>query len=86
MWVHCWLATERQIAWATGKLEYPPAGISEMVSTRGMFESLFETERDWMPEIRRLVDEAEAWGTPVRRITAYEELHRCMAELQGESA
>lgn len=81
MWVHCWLAAERQIAWATGKLEHPLAGISEMVSTRGMFESLFETERDWMPEIRRLVAEADAQGKPVRRISTYEELQAYSEEL-----
>lgn len=81
LWVHCWLAAERQIAWATGKLEHPVAGIGEMVSTRGMFESLFETERDWMPEIRRLVAEAEARGTPVRRIASYEELQAYTKEL-----
>lgn len=85
MWVHCWLAAERQIAWATGKLEHPLAGISEMVSTRGMFESLFETERDWMPEIHRLVAEAEARGTPVRRIASYEELEAYGRELGLES-
>ena len=73
-WVHCWLAAERQIAWATGRLDHPVAGAAEMPSTKGMFESLYETERDWMPEIRRLVAEAEARGIPVRRITTYKEL------------
>src|ERR1700742_371255 len=26
LWMHFWLAAERQIAWATGTIEHPPSG------------------------------------------------------------
>ena len=62
LWQHFWLAAERQIKQEMGKLEHPIAGLSEPISTRAMFETLWETEQDWMPTIRANVDEAEAVG------------------------
>jgi len=81
LWMHFWLAAERQIAWALGKLENPVAGIAEMPTTRGMFEALWETDRDMMPEIRRLTDLAERNGKPVTRIASVEDLDRIAAGL-----
>jgi len=68
LWMHFWLIAERQIAWATGTLAYPPGGIPEMPSTEAMFSAAWETERDWMPTIRALCDAAEREGKPVERI------------------
>jgi adenylate kinase family enzyme len=68
LWMHFWLAAERQIAWAKGEIAYPPAGASKMPPTEALFQTIFEVDRDWMPQIRRLVDEAEGAGTLVRRI------------------
>jgi len=76
IWMHFWLAAERQFQWAQGKLEHPVAGIAEMPSTRDMFQSLWETDRDMMPEIRRLTDLVERDGKPVTRIGSVEELDR----------
>ncbi len=81
LWMHFWLAAERQIAWALGKLENPVGGIAEMPTTRGMFEALWETDRDMMPEIRRLTELAERNGKPVTRISSVEELDRIAAGL-----
>ncbi len=53
-----------------GKLENPVAGIAEMPTTRGMFEALWETDREMAPEIRRLTDLAERNGKPVTRIAS----------------
>jgi inosine-uridine nucleoside N-ribohydrolase len=50
------------------------AGIAEMPTTRAMFETLWETDRDMMPEIRRLTDLAERAGKPVTRIASVEAL------------
>jgi hypothetical protein len=33
LWMHFWLAAERQIAWARGRLDNPPAGAAEMPPT-----------------------------------------------------
>jgi adenylate kinase family enzyme len=81
IWMHFWLAAERQIQWALGKLEHPPAGVAEMPTTRAMFETLWETERDMMPDIRRLTDLAERAGKPVTRISSVEELDAYAADL-----
>jgi adenylate kinase family enzyme len=81
IWMHFWLAAERQIQWALGKLENPVGGIAEMPTTRGMFEALWETDREMAPVFRRLTDEAERVGKPVSRIASVEELDAFAARL-----
>jgi adenylate kinase family enzyme len=81
IWMHFWLAAERQFQWMQGKLEHPVAGVAEMPTTRGMFQALWETDRDMMPEIRRLTDLAERAGKPVTRIASVEELDAYAAAL-----
>jgi adenylate kinase family enzyme len=74
IWMHYWLAAERQFQWARGTLEHPIAGIAEAPGTREMFQALFETDRDMMPTIRRLAEEAERQGKPVLRVASVEQL------------
>jgi adenylate kinase family enzyme len=81
IWMHFWLAAERQIAWSQGRLENPVGGIAEMPSTRGMFEALWETDQEMAPVFRRLTDEAERAGKPVTRIRSVEELDAYAAAL-----
>ena len=75
LWQHFWLAAERKILQETGKLEHPIAGLSEPISTRDMFKTLWEVEQDWMPTIRANVDEAQAAGTRVTRVASVDELN-----------
>jgi adenylate kinase family enzyme len=75
LWQHFWLAAERQIEQETGRLEHPIAGLHEPISTRAMFETLWETEQEWMPTIRANVDEAEAAGIMVTRIGSVDALN-----------
>jgi adenylate kinase family enzyme len=74
LWMHYWLAAERQIAWSKGPIEHPPAGGSNMPPTEGLFRTMWEIDRDWMPEVRRLVAEREARGKRVTRIASVAEL------------
>ena len=74
LWMHFWLAAERQIAWANGRLDHPPAGSAEMAPTEGLFRTIWDVDRDWMPEIRRLVAGEETRGKRVYRLTAVAEL------------
>lgn len=67
LWMHFWLAAERQIAWAKGGIAHPPAGAKQMPATEDLFRTIFEIDRDWMPEVRRLAA-AEAGGTRVERV------------------
>jgi hypothetical protein len=39
LWMHFWLAAERQIAWASGKLEHAPGSIAQMPPTLRLFRS-----------------------------------------------
>lgn len=70
LWVHFWLAAKRQIAWAGGTLEARPGGLDERPPTERLFETIWTVDREWMPEVRRLVDAAEAGGRDVRRLIA----------------
>jgi hypothetical protein len=81
IWMHFWLAAERQFQWAQGKLTHPPAGIPEMVTTRDMFRTLWECDQEMVPVIRRLADEAERDGKTVIRIGSVEELDSYAAAL-----
>jgi adenylate kinase family enzyme len=75
LWMHFWLLAERQIAWAKGELAHPPAGVHDYVKTEDMFRSFWETERDEMPELRRLIDAEERRGKKVIRIASVDELN-----------
>jgi adenylate kinase family enzyme len=66
LWIHFWLAAERQKNWTT--LEHPPAGIRQMPPTKGLFETIWRVHNDWMPEIRRLVRLEEERGKRVFRL------------------
>ena len=74
LWVYFWRAAERQIAWATGMIEHPPAGSAEMSPTGRLFEIIWNVDRDWMPTLRRLCDEQEAIGKVVTRLNSIEDL------------
>jgi adenylate kinase family enzyme len=74
LWVHFWLAAERQVQWSAGKLENPPAGIAQMPRTEALFRTIWEVDQTWMPEIRRLVAVEEARGKRVFRVASVSDL------------
>jgi adenylate kinase family enzyme len=74
LWIHFWLAAERQIDWASGKLEHAPGGIDAMPSTHALFRTIWDVEQTWMPGVRKLCDEAERRGTTVTRLANVDEL------------
>ncbi len=84
-WMHFWLAAERQIQWAQGRLENAPAAITEMPPIRAVFETMWDVDRHWMPGIRRLCSDAEQAAKPVTRLASVEELDR-FAGMVGYSA
>jgi hypothetical protein len=75
LWVHFWLAAERDKEWRAGGLEHPPAGHKEPAPLRGLFRTIHDVDREWMPEIRRLVSEEEDHGKHVFRLAALEDLN-----------
>jgi hypothetical protein len=50
-----------------------------MPPTEDLFRTIFEVDRDWMPEVRRLVAAAEGSGRRVERIANVEALNRAAA-------
>lgn len=72
--MHFWLAAERQIAYVTGTIAHPPAGEPTMPPTKGLFANIGRIDREWMPQIRRLVDAEEARGKIVVRLRSLEEV------------
>ena len=74
LWMHFWLAAERQIRWSTGTIENPPAGLTKMPPTEGLFRTIWEVDQDWMPEIRRLVALEEQRGKRIFRLGSVADL------------
>src|SRR5437868_6574727 len=79
LWMHFWLAAERQRDWA--KLDHPPAGVTEMPPTRELFRTMWEVDRSWLPEIRSMCAEAELAGKPVTRLGSIEEIDAYVTRL-----
>jgi adenylate kinase family enzyme len=74
LWMHFWLAAERQIQWSTGQIENPPAGLAAMPSTEALFRTIWEVDQKWMPEIRQLVANEEQQGKRVFRLSSVADL------------
>jgi hypothetical protein len=66
LWLHFALAAERQAKWT--QQEAPPAGIAELPPTRAVFETMWQVDRQWMPDIRDLCRRADVDGKKVRRL------------------
>lgn len=74
LWMHFWLAAERQIAWTQGRLDDPPAGAAEMPPTRELFRTMWEVDQAWLPELRSMCAEAELEGKAVTRLASVEDI------------
>ncbi|MES1240660.1 MAG: adenylate kinase [Acidobacteriota bacterium] len=81
LWMHFWLAAERQVEWAAGRLEHPPGGFSEAPPLHGLFKTIWENDRDLMPALRSLVAAEEGRGKRVFRLTTIEERDAFTARL-----
>ena len=75
LWMHFWLAAERQMRWSTGAIENPPARLAKMPSTEALFRTIWEVDQNWMPEIRRLVAFEKQRGKQVFRLSSIAELN-----------
>jgi hypothetical protein len=81
LWMHFWLAAERQIAWANGTLDHAPGGIAQMPPTKDLFRTIWEVDQTWMPGIRVLCTEGETRGKIVTRLASVDELDAFSARL-----
>ncbi|MFS8110949.1 adenylate kinase [Rhizobium jaguaris] len=74
LWMHFWLAAERQITWASGELAHSPGGLTTMPPTRDLFRTIWEIDQEWMPGIRTLCAEAQGTGKTLICIRCVEAL------------
>jgi adenylate kinase family enzyme len=74
LWMHFWLAAERQIAWSQATPEHTPGGITQMPPTQALFRTIWEVEQSWMPELRVLCQDAEKHGKTLTRLADLDEL------------
>jgi adenylate kinase family enzyme len=81
LWMHFALAAERQIAWARGQLDYPPADATEPPPTAELFRTMWEVEQGWMPELRSMCAEAELRGKAVTRLGSVDEIDAFVSAL-----
>lgn len=75
LWVHFWLAAERHRQWIDGSLGHPPANSVQAPPLKALFETIWQVDRDWMPEIRHLLEGEERQGKRLFRINSLEELN-----------
>lgn len=68
LWQHFWLAAERELSWARRESTTVQGGRTAPPPTRRMFETIWELEQSWMPDIRGWVDQAERQGSHVLRL------------------
>lgn len=67
LWQHFWLLAERQAKWAAGTLDNRPGGLTEPPPTALLFETVWQIEQDWMPELRAMIKAVET-AKPVYHI------------------
>ena len=85
LWMHFWLAAERQIAWASGQLNHAPGGVTKMPPTKDLFQTIWRVDQDWMPGIRNLCAKAEARSKLVTRLISVDELDAFVGGLPSGS-
>ncbi len=85
LWMHFWLAAERQIRWSTGAIENPPAGLTKMPPTEALFRTIWDVDQNWMPEIRRLVALEEQQGKRIFRLNTMSDLDGFDSRLSAAS-
>ncbi|MEA2882374.1 MAG: hypothetical protein QOH32_1630 [Bradyrhizobium sp.] len=81
LWMHFWLAAERQLAWAQGRLDHPPAGAAEMPPTQELFRTMAEVDQSWLPDIRRMCALAELERKAVTRLGSIKEIDAFVGKL-----
>lgn len=74
LWMHFWLAAERQISIARGQSRSDPVeGCGDLAITRRLFESIWHVDQNLKPQLLELVDRY-APGRDYHRVTTLEQL------------
>ena len=76
LWIHFWLAAERQIAWSQGHIKHAPAGAATAPPTEALFRTIWEVDQTWMSDLRQQIAQVETEvGKTVLRISTLDQLN-----------
>jgi adenylate kinase family enzyme len=74
LWMHFWLAADRQISIAQGQSRSDPVkGCDDLAITRRLFETIWHVDRHLKPQLLKLIDRY-ASGRAYHHITTLEQL------------
>lgn len=69
IWQNYWLLSQRQAAWTAGQLDHPPGGQATPPNTRDLFAFVWKIDQTFMPDLRRMVADADTPDRHVIRLT-----------------
>ena len=75
LWQHFWLAAKRELDWVKGENPSLPAEMLEPPPIKALFETIWNVENDWLPEIRETITAAERSGKMVFRVNSPDDLN-----------
>jgi hypothetical protein len=76
LWMHFWLAAERQISVARGQpRDDPVEGCDDLAITRRLFETIWHVDQILKPQLLELLDRY-ASGRDYRHVTTLEQLEQ----------
>ncbi|HBF32398.1 adenylate kinase [Rhizobium sp.] len=75
LWMHFWLAADRQMEWMSGTLEHAPGGMCAMPPTRELFRTIRDVDQGWMPTIREICADAKARGKSFVQLCSVDDLN-----------
>ena len=79
LWMHFWLAAERQISVAQGEpRDDPVEGCDDLAITRRLFETIWHVDQILRPQLLELVDRY-ALGRDYHHVTTLEQLEQLAA-------
>jgi hypothetical protein len=79
LWMHFWLAAERQISVARGQpRDDPVEGCDDLAITRRLFETIWHVDQILKPQLLELVDRYAA-GRDYHHVTTLEQLEELAA-------
>ena len=80
VWMHFWLAAERQIEWSRRAIDHPPGNMPAMPPTEALFRTIWEVDQNWMPMVRELCRRAERNRKTFHRLKSVADLNAFAAQ------
>lgn len=79
LWMHFWLAAERQADWHQGNARDKPAGHKAPPATKELFEMMWRIDQTALPRLREMVQTAKTNGKAVFHLQTLEAISQIQA-------